>query len=433
MRAALLSVWALTAAAASQPPPAAPAGRSARASAPEPLRFIENDYPGALAEARRRQIPLFVDAWAPWCHTCRFLRSYVLNDPALARYADRFVWLSLDTEQVSAQPFLERIKISSWPTLLILDPSDEKPVLRWLGSLSVQDLATVLEIGERRVLEGRKPGGAGPAPADQASTGLDPLLARRPHEPASRLGATEALVLSLQEKEAFEACARAAALQCPALARGAAFASAVAAGLYCAVAAPEPGSLAVLEPLGEEALKIPDLLVDDRSSVYEVLVDVREKRGDKAGARSLAASWFAFLSAEYQRAPNAEARSAFDPHLVAAALAMGEPQRSLPALAASERDLPSDYNAAARAAIVYRELGRYPEALAAIDRALLQAHGPRRVRLLEVRSSICVKRGDPAGARAALQDAIHFGEALPKGQRPDSELAHVRELLAELS
>jgi len=28
--------------------------------------FIENDYSRALAEARARKVPLFVEAWAPW-------------------------------------------------------------------------------------------------------------------------------------------------------------------------------------------------------------------------------------------------------------------------------------------------------------------------------------------------------------------------------
>jgi len=30
------------------------------------LRFIENDAPAALAEAKRRHVPIFVEAWAPW-------------------------------------------------------------------------------------------------------------------------------------------------------------------------------------------------------------------------------------------------------------------------------------------------------------------------------------------------------------------------------
>ncbi len=38
---------------------AAPAAAAAR-------RTIEDDYPRALAEARRRGVPLLVDVWAPW-------------------------------------------------------------------------------------------------------------------------------------------------------------------------------------------------------------------------------------------------------------------------------------------------------------------------------------------------------------------------------
>jgi len=36
-------------------------------STPEPgLPFIEDDYAGALAEARERGTPLFIESWAPW-------------------------------------------------------------------------------------------------------------------------------------------------------------------------------------------------------------------------------------------------------------------------------------------------------------------------------------------------------------------------------
>ncbi len=31
-----------------------------------PPRVIEDDWPRALAEAKQRSVPLFVDAWAPW-------------------------------------------------------------------------------------------------------------------------------------------------------------------------------------------------------------------------------------------------------------------------------------------------------------------------------------------------------------------------------
>ena len=30
------------------------------------LPFIHDDYPGALAEAKQRGLPIFVECWAPW-------------------------------------------------------------------------------------------------------------------------------------------------------------------------------------------------------------------------------------------------------------------------------------------------------------------------------------------------------------------------------
>ena len=48
---------------ASTPASAAGAGRSAAAPV---LPFIQDDYARALAEARAKKLPLFIEAWAPW-------------------------------------------------------------------------------------------------------------------------------------------------------------------------------------------------------------------------------------------------------------------------------------------------------------------------------------------------------------------------------
>ena len=39
---------------------------AAPAFAKEVLPFIENDYSKAVARAKSANLPLFVDAWAPW-------------------------------------------------------------------------------------------------------------------------------------------------------------------------------------------------------------------------------------------------------------------------------------------------------------------------------------------------------------------------------
>ena len=66
----LALVVALAAPAAGATAPARPAAaakpKSATAAPHLALPFIQDDYPRALAEARARKVPLFIEAWAPW-------------------------------------------------------------------------------------------------------------------------------------------------------------------------------------------------------------------------------------------------------------------------------------------------------------------------------------------------------------------------------
>jgi len=57
-----LALLALAAAAATG---AAAATRADRADS-RPLPFLSDDYGRALADARARSLPLFIEAWAPW-------------------------------------------------------------------------------------------------------------------------------------------------------------------------------------------------------------------------------------------------------------------------------------------------------------------------------------------------------------------------------
>ena len=46
---------------------AAPAKRPVAKAAPRPvLPFLADDYPKALAQAKARKLPLFIETWAPW-------------------------------------------------------------------------------------------------------------------------------------------------------------------------------------------------------------------------------------------------------------------------------------------------------------------------------------------------------------------------------
>ena len=232
-------------------------------------------------------------------------------------------------------------------------------------------------------------------------------------------------------------CAAVARRETPALTRGPAFAAASAAGLGCAVEAPESAAwrdaaVKELEALVVESLDLDNVLADDRSSAYGVLVDLREERGDEAGAKEMAGRWLTFLESQAAAAKSVEARAAFDSHRVGAALALGDPARAVPALLASERDLPDDYNPPARLAILYRELGRFDEALAASQRALDRAYGARKLRIFDTRADIFAKKGDKASATRTLEEALTYAGTLPKSQQPQALLAQLRKKAAAI-
>jgi len=361
------------------------------------------------------------------------MRAQVLSDPALAKQAGRFVWLSLNTEDRRNAPFLEHAGIEGLPTYLVVDAADESIALRWMGSATVPQFEKLLDDGEHAVsAPGEDPAAAALARADRLSGERKPAEAAAAYREALRVAppdwprrsrTLESLLIALQSSGGLQECADTARVEGPRMERGPSFANAVATGLGCAEAAPSEATwrdadLAALTPMVEEALGLEGVLADDRSSLFGALLDRREEQGDDAGAKQLAGRWLDFLEGESAKAAGPEARAAFDSHRVSAALALGDPARAVPALLASERDLPDDYNPPARLALLYRAMGSYDEALAASDRALGKADGPRKLRIYNTRADILLKRGDKAEARTTLEAAIHFADALPAGQRP---------------
>ena len=363
------------------------------------------------------------------------MRAYVLRDARLAKHAGRFVWLSIDTENARNVDFLARYPVETWPTFLVLSPHDGKPVLKWLGSATVAQLDelltsagrwaaaprvrradAVLARADRSYAEGRVEGGI--AGYREALKLGGPRWSGRPR-------AVESLVLAEAAAGQLEECATTARQDGPRLPRGNGFAAVAATGLSCANAAAPDASwrgqaLAALEPLAGAAMRIPDLLADDRAGLYQALVEARAVRGDEAGARGLAERWWSFLEQERGRAATPEARASLDSWRVGAAIALGDPARALPALEQSERDLPRDYNPPARRAYLLRELGRLSEARSAVERALEKAYGPRKLKVYQLAASILEKQGDRAALAATLDEALAYANGLPASQRDEN-------------
>lgn len=341
------------------------------------------------------------------------MRATVFTDAALAKHAGRFVWLSIDTEDAKNAAFLEKYPWKAVPTFEVLDAKTEAVAYSWVGAVDAKELV-------RRFDE-----------AEQAfrSTGASSAAA------ASPSGAdAEILRLAMAGKD--EDCAKRALAVLPALTPGPVKAGAAATGLDCALGAPDDATwraaaIATLEAAVREAVAYEGLLDDDRAGLYATLVDARDRQGDEAGGKAAAARWLDWLESQARTAPSTEARAALDGYRVSAAIRAGTPERAKAALESSEHDLPKDYNPPARLAIVLREMGRYDDALAASDRALALVYGPRKLTLLDARATIFEKKGDPAAAKATLEEALAYAATLPKAQQSKGMIARLEKRLKE--
>ncbi len=399
---------------------------AARGTTVDVLPFIHDDYPRALAEAKRTGRRLFVDAWAPWCHSCLSMRAYVLTDPQLAPLSDAFVWLALDTEKEGNSKFVEHFPNRVWPTLWVIDPVSESPVLRWESTATAPELASLLAT----VSEAGRPG-AGQAAvtflkANQAAArgetvatekGYRAVLSDRTSPDRDR--AAEALVSLLSSRHRDAECTEIAITETEItetegarMLPGTSRAIVLITGLGCARSAKLTAALTTLTEAAERAASDvdPRTAADDRSALFDELVTTKKDQHDEASAKAIAQRWASFLEAEAARATTPMARAVFDPHRVEAYLAAGEPARAVPMLVLSERDFPDDYNPPARLARVLMAMNNLDDAQAAVTRASALVYGPRQLHVLSLAADIAKARRDSAGERAALEKALSHTE-----------------------
>jgi tetratricopeptide (TPR) repeat protein len=374
------------------------------------------------------------------------MRAFVFTDKSLERYAGRFVWLSIDTENATNAAFLKAHPISVWPTLLILDPKD-KVVFRYAGGGTVPQVRKLLDDGERAARGSQSKADMAIVRADalaaqgkpaEAAKALDEAIAAAPKN-WPRLGrAAESVVFEYAESRDSQHCAERALALYPRV-RGTGSAVNVAAvGLSCASNLDPKTSwnrselTAGLEKATRETLAAADRIAmsaDDRSGLYEALADARDEAKDATTARSLREQWSAFLEGEAAKAKTPDQRAVFDSHRLIAYLALKQPEKAIVMLEQDERDLPNDYNPPARLISAYKAAGRFDDAIAASDRALKLAYGPRKIGIYRNRASVYAAKGDKASARKTIEEAIQFAESLPAEQQSAGMIAAMKKQL----
>jgi len=377
------------------------------------------------------------------------MRAYVYTDKSLERYAGRFVWLSVNTEDAKNAEFLKRYPIPALPTLLVVDARRDVVILRYVGGTTVPQLKKMLEESEK---SGRARSTSIAATmlekADQLASAGSHAAAAKEYDMALAAGArgwhdfgraAESLLFELSMNDDNERCASRAIAIYP-LVKGTSSGAIVAStGLSCASAldakhARRAEWLTALEKATRETFDDPkiNLSGDDRSSLYIALIDARDAAGDDEGAVELKMQWAAFLEGAAAAAKTAEQRAVYDSHRLSAYLDLGTPDKAIPMLEQSERDFPNDSNPPARLALAWRALKEYDKALAASDRAMAKIEGPRRLTVLNVRADIYTAMGNAQAARETVAAAVEYAKSLPEGQRSERRIASLEKKLASM-
>jgi thiol-disulfide isomerase/thioredoxin len=379
-------------------------------------RIIEDDFEKALKLAQKEKKILFVDAWAPWCHTCIFMREHVLNKPEFKRFEKDIVFASIDTEKTKSAAFLEKFPIDVWPTLLFIDPEAAHVKLKWLGSADEKQMEALLTSAKSE----------NPSPGDEFfARGENGMAAQKYVSDKSSRG-TISMLTALYMAHNYSACAKASidGLSTPMSHQEKV--AVITWGLGCALDVETKEKEAFVKQLSGEAkaaLTLDGVLADDMSGIYDVLVSERHAAKDDAGAVAMALEWLTFLEKEAAKAKSPKERAVFDPHRVSASIEAKVPVRAIAALEQSEKEIPKDYNAPARLALLHKETGDYKLALTDISRALTKCkEGPRKVRLFEIKAAVFEKLGDVKNQKQTLEEALAFAKALPKAQMSEKKV-----------
>lgn len=417
------------------------------------LAWIHDDYPAALACAKAKNLPLVLDLWAPWCHTCLSMQTTVFTDKSFAPDAQRFVFAALDTDRDANAPAVAKFPLSAWPTFYVVGP-DEGVLARFVGAASVTQFHAFLDAGARAKAQGA----AGP---DAFLLAAENALAKKDLEAAvpsliAALGAAPAdwprrpdalvsLIGALHKQGELAKCVQLAEQSMADTGSAASATDFLIHAMGCAEAALEKTDPAVtparVKKLREAAVarlqKLVDdpaapLSVDDRSDAMANLREWLVELDRKAAAKAVAEKQRALLDEAAAKAPTPIAAMTYNWPRAEVYVFLERPLDLVPALERSVRDLPKEYDPAARLGWVYWKAGKLDEAAKWTDAALKLVYGPRRARTLAQRAEIAAKQGDKAAERAARAEIVKTLEALPPSQTTPEAIEKAKQALAAL-
>jgi thioredoxin-like negative regulator of GroEL len=412
------------------------------------LHWFRDDYPAALACARDKGLPLAIDMWAPWCHTCLSMQAYVLTDERFADYDRRFVFLALDTDREGNAAAVAKLPPAAWPTFFVVSSIDESIQARFVGGGTVEQITTFLDDGERghQALQGgalarheiaARDGDRAASQKDweSARTAYANALDEMPADWSRAPDVMVSLIAATARSKAWPQCLEVATRWMEKTGRSASATDFAAHALGCANELPEQAT-AMRETIAKRLTALVDdreatMSIDDRSDALMYLRQTYDALGRKANARAIAERQRALLDEAAGKAEPREAMMYNWPRAEVYAYLDREPEL-VPALQTSVKDLPKEYDPPYRLAWLLLEAGKPDDARRYAEQAEALAYGPRKARVQGLLAQIHAKRGDRVAERAARTAVVATLEALPADARNPEAIAKAKEELAAL-
>lgn len=411
------------------------------------IEFVEDDLDKAMAQAKAEKKALFIDAWAPWCHTCLSMKNYVFIDPSLKALSDRVVFASVDTDRPSSGAFLERYKMTFWPTFFVVDPNNGDVVAYFPGAASVREMKAFIEDavhaldatakpGDPMLLLARASSARAAGDAKKALALYDELLTKTDAKWPRRSEALAGKLNALASSGDPDGCARFGTEHIDEVTGAAAPADFASVMLTCAGRLAKSVTRDAAQKKAMEKIEAliasppPESTVDDRADVLSMLASAKSEAGDVQGARAAHEKRLAMMEKAAKEAKTPEIAATYDYGRAISYMALGRAEDAMRMLEAREREMPKSYDPPARLANVLLRMGKLDAALAANGRAVALSYGPRRLGYLRVRSDIQARLGDKPGQIATLREEVAGYEALPKGQLNATQLEDAKRRLA---
>lgn len=419
-----MTVVACSAVPPATPPPTQVASASTEPADSQPLNFQQGDFDQALLAARNSGKLLFVDAWAPWCHTCLSMRETVWNRRELGRFASQFEFLEIDTDKPEALSFVERYPLRVWPTFLVFDPVTREIVASYGGSMSLEETASFLE--RAAVSKATpEPGHNELALAHREAQLGNYANAESSYRRAAALlpagvskEAVAGLLQMLVAQKQHDRCVDEGVALSDNVRGSSARVDVLLQILRCSSEADAAHKEAGQRHVSE---RLPRLIeqpaegasVDDRSDAMGAWAEWLDQQGRKAEARALQEKRLQLLESTALAADTPAQAQVHDYQRMLTYLALGRGEEAVTMLEARCKEFPDNYEPPARLAFTLIELGRYEAALAPLARTLELSYGPRKLRYLAMQSKALGKLGRHAEALASLQEELQAFRALP--------------------